>query len=225
MSRGARRRDGGFTLLELLVSMTLLGLILALLFGGLRTGNRVWESSNSRTDAVARIQTVHGFLRAQVSALTPLAAAAEAGGEPKAAFEGERERLRFVAMLPSHFGVGGFQTIEVRAIEREGARDLGLAWWPYLPGENAPAEPDEDSSAVLLEDVGEVAFAYFGAEGEDAEPAWTERWLDQPAPPELVRLSVTFPDGDPRYWPDLVIRPQIDRALGGDALGLGEIVE
>ena len=215
----------GFTLLELLVSMTLLGLILALLFGGLRTGNRVWEASDSRSDAVARIQTVHGFLRGRVSALTPLGSAAVAGDEPVAAFEGERTRLRFVAMLPSHFNVGGFQTIEVGLVEREGARDLGLAWWPYLPGGEPPVEPDEDSSMVLLEDVAEVAFDYFGAAGEDSMRAWTERWLDQPAPPELVRLTVAFRRGDRRYWPDLIIHPEIDQALEADVPGLEENVE
>jgi general secretion pathway protein J len=215
----------GFTLLELLVSMTLLGLILALLFGGLRTGSRVWEAGDRRADDLARIETVHGFLRGQVSALYPLGESPLAGDTPLATVAGERERLRFVGLLPSHFNVGGFQTIEVGAVARDGKLDLGLAWWPYVPGEPAPEEPDEDSTAVLLEDVAGVAFAYFGATEEGVERAWTEDWLDQPEPPELVRLRVAFPEGDRRYWPELIIRPQIDQALPADVPGLEELSE
>jgi prepilin-type N-terminal cleavage/methylation domain-containing protein len=37
--------DAGLTLLELLVAITLLGLLMAALFGGLRLGARAWELS------------------------------------------------------------------------------------------------------------------------------------------------------------------------------------
>ena len=37
------RAEGGFTLLEMLVAMMLLGLIMVMIFGGLRLGLRVWK--------------------------------------------------------------------------------------------------------------------------------------------------------------------------------------
>ena len=41
-------RNAGFTLVELLVAITLLALVSAALFGGLRFGARAWESATSR---------------------------------------------------------------------------------------------------------------------------------------------------------------------------------
>jgi prepilin-type N-terminal cleavage/methylation domain-containing protein len=49
-----RATEHGFTLLELLVAITLLGLLMAALFGGLRLGARVWETA----DADRFLQTV-----------------------------------------------------------------------------------------------------------------------------------------------------------------------
>ena len=48
-----RAAERGFTLLELLVAITLLGLLMAALFGGLRLGTRVWETADARLDSSA----------------------------------------------------------------------------------------------------------------------------------------------------------------------------
>ncbi len=52
-------------------------------------------------------------------------------------------------------------------------------------------------------------FSYFGIADTDEAPAWHPDWKDQKTLPELVRLSVTFADGDEGAWPDLVVAPQI----------------
>lgn len=213
MTGGACRLERGFTLLELLVAMTLLGLMLALLFGGLRTGTQVWRAGDQRSDALARIEAVHGFLRRQVGALYPMAEPGDAGEAPEIAFEGEAERLRFVGMLPAHFGAGGFQTVEVATDEHDGRRDLRVAWWPYRPGERAPEQIDPDSTSVLVEDVDQVEFGYFGTTDQRSPPDWTDRWLERSEPPDLVRLRLSFGAGDARYWPELVIHPAIDRTV------------
>ena len=61
------RAGQGFTLLELLVAITLLGLLMAALLGGLRLGARVWETGEDRLDASARIQVVQDFLRQRLA--------------------------------------------------------------------------------------------------------------------------------------------------------------
>ncbi len=80
-ARGPRHPvDQGFTLLELLVAITLLGLLMAALFGGLRLGARVWETGETRLDASARVQIVQDFLRQR---LAEAAAAGSGGARPR----------------------------------------------------------------------------------------------------------------------------------------------
>ena len=43
-------RVAGFTLLELLIAMSLLGFILALLFAGMRLGARSWDAGEARVE-------------------------------------------------------------------------------------------------------------------------------------------------------------------------------
>ena len=46
-------------------------------------------------------------------------------------------------------------------------------------------------------------------EGGDAAD-WQRVWRDRTRLPALVRLAIDFPDGDRRFWPDLVVAPRID---------------
>ncbi len=60
-------RQRGFTLLEILVAVTLLGLLMAALFGGVRLGVRAWEASGARLDDDARLTAVQDFLRERLT--------------------------------------------------------------------------------------------------------------------------------------------------------------
>lgn len=74
------RSDGGFTLLELLVALTVLGVLMVLMFGGLRFGARVWESGDASLRAMAEMQTAAGLIRRQISQAMPTAADGAAMG-------------------------------------------------------------------------------------------------------------------------------------------------
>lgn len=91
-----RRSIGGFTLVELPVAMTLLGLIFVALFGGLRFGTRTWEVGNERSEAFAEVEVVQSLLRRQLAQAVMLRV--PKGHEP--VFLGEEDRLGFAAPGP-----------------------------------------------------------------------------------------------------------------------------
>src|SRR5579864_2460479 len=64
--------DAGFTLLELLISLTLLAVLSAILFGGLRFGTRAWERSEVMASETDEIAIAQNFLRRQLSDAYPL---------------------------------------------------------------------------------------------------------------------------------------------------------
>ena len=218
-----RRNQDGFTLIEVLVAMTLLGLVLAALFGGLRTGVRVWDSQDRHSDALGRLIAAQGFLRRQIAEAAPLDYPAVGGGPPAAVFEGDANSVTFAGLMPSHFGLAGYQVIEVGLVrDGDGGRQLGVRWWPFDAQDPAPpAAVPEEQTAVLMDGVDGVTLSYFAPAVEGGPGQWADRWRDQPAPPDLVRIEVTFPPGDGRAWPALVVHPVLapGAAVAGDDRG------
>lgn len=211
----APRGEAGFTLLELLAALTVLAVLMAMMFGGLRFGARVWESGDRGLRGLAELQTAAGFIRRQIAQALPAEALAEPGGEEPspAAFRGTGDALRLIGPAPSQFLAGGVYEM-VFGIGEGGAasRDLSV-WWRPL-GRSAEArsigiEADwRTRQAVLIEDVAEVRISYFGRGDDlDEEPRWHDRWQAMPLPPALVSVRVVFPPGDRRFWPDLVVAP------------------
>ncbi|MGZ8995206.1 MAG: prepilin-type N-terminal cleavage/methylation domain-containing protein [Rhodospirillales bacterium] len=63
----ARSSEAGFTLLELLAALTVLAVLMAMMFGGLRFGARVWESGDEGLRGLSELQTAAGFIRRQIA--------------------------------------------------------------------------------------------------------------------------------------------------------------
>lgn len=198
------RRSQGFTLLELLIGMTLVGFILSLLFAGLNLGTRSWEAGEQRMATSSRQAVVVDFIRRAIEQTYPLRWRVEE--EDRLAFAGEAESLRFVGTVAMHDGASGNHLIALDLAEGETGRDLVMRW--QLPDPGAPGfEPIEQAEPkVLIKAVKGMALAYFGAQSETEDPAWHDQWLDQETPPELIRLQLTMENGE--TWPDIVAAPR-----------------
>ncbi|MDX1626808.1 MAG: prepilin-type N-terminal cleavage/methylation domain-containing protein, partial [Wenzhouxiangellaceae bacterium] len=62
----------GFTLVELLVATALIGLIMAMAYGGFRAGIRASDSGEALIERTNRLRVVHDFVRRQLSQARPL---------------------------------------------------------------------------------------------------------------------------------------------------------
>lgn len=208
-----KRRERGFTLLELLIAITLFGLIMALLFGGLRFSTRVWEAGAKNVGESVEIRVVQAFIRREISQVYAVASPVKGAGI-RTAFEGAPKSMTFAALLPAHLGLGGFYLIGIGADGDGGERRLVITWRPIKLGiEEAPSE-GEMGKTVLVERISDVTFSYYGPNEQGLPPHWRDRWEEAEAPPSLVRVGVEFFDDDRRSWPDLVVAPMIHAIPG-----------
>ncbi len=186
------KTQAGFTLLELLVSMTLLALLFMLLFGGLRFGMRAWEHGSTTADGTQSIRIVQDLVRGEVERTCPRRKPAQPQDTPRVDFSGERSGLGFLAPAPS--SAGGARCVGVTlTVKPDGTLErlvLGV-------GVNRQ-ETD------LLRHAQAIELSYLGTDG-----IWQSSWRGQTELPALVRLRVTFPPGDTRLWPELFMAPRI----------------
>lgn len=203
--RGAER---GFTLLELLIGMVLLGLILTLLFNGLRLGAKSWDSGDKRADDSAQLRAIQGFLRRELSQVFPLRWKNEA--DTRLAFAGTPEALRFVAPLPPQVSGGGLFLLGLELEKGEEGLQLIMKRAPANPAAKDFSSLEPGEKSVLADHVENMSLAYFGAATAESEPGWQEKWDEPQRLPLLVRIQVKLTDG--RDWPYLVV-PLV---VGGD---------
>jgi general secretion pathway protein J len=203
MRRAARLRtgQGGFTLLEVLVAITVLALLMLGLNQGVRSGFAFWSAQSRRTGEVAELDATARVLRALLTGI-PTRPAAAGAAQVSIAFEGHADRLTFVGDLPTGFGDSRRASI---TITLRGNR-MVLAWTPHRH-ELGGAPPTTPAEVELISGVQNLEFAYWGVLGGGA-PGWLAEWTS-PALPELVRIRLRFDKADGRRWPDLVAAPQL----------------
>lgn len=205
---GLRRRDAasaeaGFSLLEMLVAMTLLAMIGAVAVSGLRFGSRAWERGAEAGETAVESRAVQKFLRGLIAGAR-LIRLRDSSRTPPALFDGEPDRLVFAAPLPAHLAEPGDHLLWLAAERRGGGGALALRWariGASLPGVETASAPER-----LLDGVAAVALRYYGVDPETGRRGWTDAWRGRERLPELVELTVRWPEEDGRVWAPVVAR-------------------
>jgi general secretion pathway protein J len=203
---GSSSYQGGFTLVELLIAITLVGIILVILFSSLRLSTRSWEAAEKKTQSVEKFRVIDGLFRRQIRELKLLFYNDPEQG-PVLTFSGTSKSMKFVAPLLTHLGLGGLYWIAYDVVKEGDKSRLIMNWQPYRPNEQNEQQVGRPEQEVLLDAVEEVAFSYFGGEMAGGKPEWHDRWENPQQPPQLVRMEVRT---NGIQWPQLVARIQID---------------
>lgn len=211
----------GFTLLELLISLSLTALITLLLFGGLQLGGKSWESADSHVEHVDEVRLVEEFLRTSLLQMQPVWFTFEEGRMPL--FGGDAQMLEWVSPASEHLGLGGLMLLRLSMDETVGKKQLVMTRWLYHPevlaggdipewqpmmdvsdsGSNQELYPEIFGRHPLLLDIEGMELAYYGTKDPDEEPQWHEEWEYSRTLPELVRLRLLIND---QWWPDMVVK-------------------
>ena len=197
-------RDGGFTLLEIVVALVVLGILLVTLSRGTQFGLAAFDRQDRMINVGGRLEAVDRTLRRLIVQLDPGTAT---DGDTVV---GARHVLVFRSRLPVGETVGGTVgetgTLADLRLSVDDDHHLVLAWLPHRHVKAANAAPAPHRE-ILLDDVDAIDLDYWG------DNAWHAQWKEV-APPALIRIRIVFPGGDPRRWPDIVEAPARDQANG-----------
>jgi general secretion pathway protein J len=178
------RGHRGFTLLEVLIALAIVGALLAVAFGGLRVGLAAWRQGEDRAEAHQHARGVALLLARAVSGAYPYRASAGQAPEPVVLFRGGEDRLEFVTQTPPLPAATPIAfTAVVLAIDSGDEPGL-VVRQRVLPNRDPFTE-----AAVALRDasVTMLSFRYLDESG-----AWRESWdgESERATPLAVRITV-----------------------------------
>ncbi|WP_165786276.1 prepilin-type N-terminal cleavage/methylation domain-containing protein [Methylomonas sp. Kb3] len=219
----------GFTLIEMLIAISLLGIMVVLLFASLRIAAESWNSGEAKISEVNKKAVVYQFFKRHLSNTKPFPIiqenqaqnAQQLGSQelPKLAFEGLPQSISFVSALPAASARKGLQVFHV-GLDPQQPSTLKVALTPYRQTESIPADAEP---VVLLENLRHFKISYFGASADnvDGNGAWLDEWQGQATGqlPKLVKVSIAL--NDDSFWPDMIFALKINGQPNAEAL-LGE---
>ena len=202
-SRCTLGRQSGFTLLELLVALIVLGLLVVGLTQGVRAGLTMWGAQTRRIGETGELDAGARALRVLLAGISvPPAGVVGRGATGTTKLEGRSDRLAFVGDLPTGLGTTRRANITLELVQER----LVLRWTPHRH-ELTTAPAPEPIETELIRGVAHLDFAYWGSPSADQPASWQAQW-DGFNIPELIRVRLAFGKGDRRRWPDLIAAPQ-----------------
>ncbi|MCS6897684.1 MAG: prepilin-type N-terminal cleavage/methylation domain-containing protein, partial [Nitrospira sp.] len=176
-------RERGFTLIEVLIAIALLGLVAAMVFGSLITTNRTVEAGR---DSASREQTVRRVLRVMAE---DLSLSRHDSAFPWVGMNGlhEGRPADTVAFLAANDGSRGPAARETELIRVVYTREGDRLW--RFAKTNLYGSTDESIDRVeLANHVASFNLRYFDAQGR----VWVDEWRGLSKLPKAVLIELTL---------------------------------
>lgn len=199
-------KSHGFTLIEVLIGMTLLSLMVVLLFSSLTIGAKSWEQGEKKITDVNEIAVVQQFFNHHLAHATPQWNDFDPEKDRLFSFQGKKETLQFVAAFPASAERAGLQLFLLELKEKDKQRFISVTLTPFFPlAEGAEWFQDD---VELVRGVQNFELAYFGLNDETGEFVWQSEWLNKEQQPRLVKILLELDDG--RYLPEMIVALNVD---------------
>jgi len=188
----------GFTLLEMIVALVVLGFVLAGLAQATRFGISAWGLETRMADNAASLERMDRVLRRLIQQTSAPDAADD---KP---FTGQEHRMVFMTLLPDEPQAQPYRRAQV-SVGVNDHHQLVLRWQPHptamlLSSEAAMRE------VVLADGMERIDLAYRQAAGDGGK--WSKSWGESTLP-SIVQIHFVLSSGHHR-WPDMQVATMLD---------------
>jgi general secretion pathway protein J len=183
-----RSRQRGFTLVEVVIALTIVATLLVVMFGGLRAGLTAWQRGDARAEVLDRTRSITQIVTRTLGAAHPYMTSAQGGEAPRLLFEGTPERVAFVTAAPP-FPTAAPIAFTAVALSQDAGPVPGLAV-RQKPLPNGDPFDRGLQPALVDGTVSEIHFRYL----RESDQAWIENWdaAEEKALPLAVEITLTI---------------------------------
>lgn len=188
LGHGLTSNPSGFTLLELLISLTIVGVILVIIFGSLRIGARAWEKGEADVEAQQREKVVFDLVKRQIA--STCVHEIEGEDEKSYLFKGDERSVEFISRLPAVPTTRTGMVYVKYDINEVGEKGKELVFHEqevvFMGREGISDEPDFD---LLIPEARHIGFEYLKQpETQGFSPDWQGTW--DPESDEGIPMAV-----------------------------------
>ena len=183
-----RSRPRGFTLVEVVIALTIVATLLVVMFGSLRVGLAAWQRGDERAEVLQRARSLTQIVTRSLGAAHPYMTSRQSGEAARLLFEGAPDRVAFVTAAPP-FPTAAPIALTAVTLSQEVGPLPGLA----LRQKPLPNDKPFDlglQPALVDGTVSDVRFRY----QRESDRAWTESWdaAEEKVPPLAVEMTLTI---------------------------------
>ena len=181
-----RRPAPGFTLVELVLALSILAIMMTILFGGLRLGLQAWQRVEARAAVLQHARSMTQILEEALGGICGYAGLAERGTAiPVIFFKGESERVSFVTVSPPISPPAAIPFVAV-TLSIDAGSAAGLAIREKALPNFDPFE--RVTPSVVDPTITAIRFRYLRDAG-----SWEDSWdaVEESALPRAVEVTLT----------------------------------
>jgi prepilin-type N-terminal cleavage/methylation domain-containing protein len=179
--------QSGFTLLELLVSIVLIGLIVSIVGASMRLGYRSLDKGEKKALMLERFKVSLNLMDAQIQSGMPLKTTGSTATEGinQYLFEGKKDSVKFASNYSLMGGQKGYVIVAYRV--ETGTNDKRT-----LFAQENTIGMENQKEVKLLEGFDDIHFEYFFKEVTEEQGQWVEEWTDPMTIPGKVRIHLSW---------------------------------
>jgi general secretion pathway protein J len=209
-----KERNAGFTLIEVMLAMTLLSIMVTLLFASLKICAESWNKGEVKIAEVNEKAVVYQFFKRHLPSIRPLWDDFS-GDERQFSFQGEPDKLQFVSIFPASSGRKGLQIFEI-VFDKTDEGQVKVMLNPFYPA--IEEQQWEEEEVILLEHVERFEISYFGKEDgdiveDDNEGVWADQWMEKEYLPALIKINIELENNS--FWPEMIFALKLSATEAG----------